>query len=138
RVYQGLHHVQGLTDLRSTASVDKDEALVPCSSTDSARSVLQSVLAILRYAKHPEFIARELLALFEATAATTSGAVVARVDSGAIETIVEVGERPEVASQVRFPIGQVSGRIIEVILQANSNLDSDLAMRTAVALVETA
>jgi DNA-binding NtrC family response regulator/tetratricopeptide (TPR) repeat protein len=136
RAYLGLHHVQGLADLRSITAVDSVPGSVQRTSDDSARSVLHSAIAIMEYAKHPEYIARELLAILVETNAINSAAVVTRLDSGAFQTIAEVGRSTEPTSnQLRLPIGKVNDRIIEIVLEPAADIEKTLAARTALALV---
>jgi tetratricopeptide (TPR) repeat protein len=141
RVYLGLHHVQDLTELRKDLENCDSLCTVDAATDLASSSTLQSCATILSCARHPEVLARELVAVLFSTGSILRAAIVRRSEDGRHEALVDfVGPETtnEPGSERRLVVGQALDKSVEVLIHEKGDMQSRATVHAARQLLSCA
>jgi len=141
RIYSGLHHIQGLTELQQPPPVPTADSTSLYDGPGNAASTLHSSVAILSNAKHPEFVARELVAILASSSAALRAAAISRTAQGKREILVEIDRTNGTdvpGLQRHFVVAKTADRSIEVVVEPKDDLESAAIIDSAARLASQA
>jgi tetratricopeptide (TPR) repeat protein len=141
RIYSGLNYVQGLSELQCPPAKSMSDSASLYGGRAKAASTLHSSVAILSNAKHPEFVALEIVAILASTSAVLKATAISRTAQGKKETLVEIDRNDGTkvpGPQRRFVVAETADRTIEVVVEPKDDLESAVIINSAARLVSQA
>ena len=115
RIYEGLHHIQGLVDLQSSP-IWLTTTASSAETSYGVAAALYGSIAILSNAKHLEFVARELVALLGSTSFIAMTTAIASSPSSGDEVLAQQvgpGASEMKLKQRRIRVGESNGKLIK-------------------------
>jgi transcriptional regulator with PAS, ATPase and Fis domain/tetratricopeptide (TPR) repeat protein len=137
RIYASLHHIQGLTELQGPLVPVEPNTTDVRAQSSVASAILHSAVALLSNAKHPEFVARELVSILVSTDATER--VVATVrEQDKEEILVEKSNsssEDSISRERRLTIAETAGKLIELVIHPRDDVESIAVINSVANLV---
>ncbi|HEY7287365.1 MAG TPA: sigma 54-interacting transcriptional regulator [Vicinamibacterales bacterium] len=135
RVYEGVHYLQGLTELRE--SRDNSSPCAPVETISGVGAALHSLIAILMNGRHIEFVARELVVLLASTNAFEKICAICKSSTGASEVLVEQSfpKPATILERKCIAIGESNGKSIEIVVEFVDKVETRALVNIATELV---
>ena len=134
RLHEGLHHVQGLSELHQSSYWPgaSSSTFKPSSSIPAA---LHSVVTMLSNSQHPEFLAREFVTLLGA-AGVSRAVAISRCSRGLTTVLAQYTEPGQgTGNKKTIRIGQINGKTIEVLIEFANDIESLATVNSGASLI---